>query len=70
MLDFRILYFNHDRRLTMTDVIDSFIIPENSQCLSDGLVETGSPNFNYMFNLLEVDTGHFARLQGHDNDLS
>jgi hypothetical protein len=28
MLDFGMLYFNHDRRLTMTNVIDPIIIPE------------------------------------------
>jgi hypothetical protein len=46
-----------------------FIIPENPQGLSHRLVDAGGTNFNHMFNLLEVDTGNFARLQSHD-DLS
>jgi hypothetical protein len=68
MLDLRMLYFNHDRRLTMTDVIDPFIIPENSQGLDHRLVDAGGTNFNHMFNLLEVDTGNFARLQSHETN--
>jgi hypothetical protein len=63
------LYFNHDRRLTMTDIIDPFIIPENSQGLGNRFVDTGGTNFNHTFNFLEVDTGNFACLQSHDDDL-
>jgi hypothetical protein len=47
-----------------------FIIPENPQGLSHRLVDAGGTNFNHMFNLLEVYTGNFARLQSHDDDLS
>ena len=70
MLDLWMLYFNHDRRLTTTNIIDPFIIPEDSQGLSNRFVDAGDINFNRMFNLLEVDTGHFARLEGHNDDLS
>jgi hypothetical protein len=70
MLDFRMLYFNYNRRLTTTYIIDPFIIPEDSQGLSNRFVDAGDINFNRMFNLLEVDTGHFARLEGHNDDLS
>ena len=54
----------------MTDVIDPFIIPENSQGLSHRFVDAGGANFNRMFNLLEIETGYFARLQSHEDDLS
>jgi hypothetical protein len=57
MLDFGMLYFNYDRRLTTTNIIDPFIIAEDSQDLSDRLIYTGGTNFNRMFNLLEVETG-------------
>jgi hypothetical protein len=58
MLDLRLLYFNHDRRLTMTYVIGPFVIPENSQCLSYGLVDTGGTNFNHMFNYIRREYSH------------
>jgi hypothetical protein len=70
MLDFRMFYFNYDRRLTTTNIIDPFIIPEDSQGLSHRLIDTGGTNLNRMFGLLEIETGYFARLQGHDDDLS
>ena len=70
MLDFRMLYFNHDRRLPMTDVINPFIISENSQRLGNRFVDAGGTNFNRVFNLLEIETGHLACLQGHKDDLS
>jgi len=54
----------------MTDVIDSFIVTENLQGLSHRLVDAAGTNFNHMFNLLEIEAGHFARLQGHNDDLS
>jgi len=53
-----LLYFNHDRRLTMTDVIGPFVIPENSQRLSYGLVGTGGTNFNHMFNYIRREHSH------------
>ena len=70
MLDLGMLYFNHDRRLTMTDVVDPFIVTENSQGLSNRLVDAAGTNFNHMFNLLEIEAGHFACLQGRNDDLS
>jgi hypothetical protein len=70
MLDLGMLYFNHDRSSTVTDVIDPLIIQENPQSLSDRLLDAGGVNFNYMFNLLEVERGYFVRLQSHDEDLS
>jgi hypothetical protein len=69
MLDLRMLYFNHDRRSTMPHVVDPFVVAENAQGLSNRLVNAASTNFNRMFNLLEIETGHFARLQGHEHDL-
>jgi hypothetical protein len=63
------LYFNHNRRLTMTDVIDRFVIAEDSQGLSDRLVDTGGTNLPYV-HLLEVAAGYFAGPQGHNYDLS
>jgi hypothetical protein len=70
MLDLWMLHFNHDRRLTMTDVVDPFIVKENSQGLGDRLVDAACTNFNRMFNFLKIETGNFARLQSHDDDLS
>ena len=59
-----------DAANSLDDVFDPFIIPENSQGLSHRLVNAGGANFNHMFNLLEVDTGYFARLQSHEDVLS
>ena len=69
MLNLAMLYFNHDRRLTMTDLIDPFIVTENAQGLSNRLVDAPGTNFDDMFNLLEIEAGDFARLQGHNDDL-
>jgi hypothetical protein len=54
----------------MPDVVDPFVVAKNPQGLSNCLVDAGGPNFNRMFNLLEIETGHFAGLQGHDQELS
>jgi hypothetical protein len=52
-----------DRRLTMIDVINPFIVMEKfEQGLSNRLVGAAATNFNHMFNLLEIEAGHFARL--------
>jgi hypothetical protein len=64
------LYFNRDGRLTAPDVLDPIIIAENPQSLGNGLVDAAGTNFNRMFNFLKIETGHFARLQRHHDDLS
>jgi hypothetical protein len=69
MLDLGMLYFNHDRRLTMTDVVDPFIVTENSQGLRNRFVDAAGTNFNHMFNLLKIEAGDFTRLQRHNDDL-
>jgi hypothetical protein len=69
MLDLGRLYFNKDRRLTVPEVLDSFIVMENPQSLGDRLVDAAGTNFNRMFNFLKIETGNFARLQRHNNDL-
>jgi hypothetical protein len=70
MLDLGMLYFNRDRRLTVADVLDPSIIAENPQSLGDRPVDAASTNFNRMFNFLKIETGNFARLQRHHDDLS
>jgi hypothetical protein len=70
MLDLGMLYFNHERRLTTTNVVDPFIVTENSPGLSHRLVDAAGTNFNHMFNLLEIEARDFAGLQGHNDDLS
>jgi hypothetical protein len=64
------LYFNRDGRLTVPDVLDPVIIAENPQGLGNRLVDAASTNFNRMFNFLKIETGNFARLQRHIDDLS
>jgi hypothetical protein len=54
----------------MPDVVDPFVVVENPQGLSNRLVDAVGTNFNRMFNLLEIETGHFAGLQGHNQELS
>ena len=54
----------------MTHFLYPFIVAENTQGLGNRLVDAAGTNFNRMFNLLEIETGHFARLQGHDQELS
>jgi hypothetical protein len=38
--------------------------------LGDRLVDAAGTNFNRMFNFLKIETGNFARLQRHHDDLS
>ena len=38
--------------------------------MGDRLVDAASTNFNRMFNFLKIETGNFARLQRHHDDLS
>jgi hypothetical protein len=45
------------------DVINPFVVAENPQGLSNRLVDAAGTNFNRMFKLLEIETGHFARLR-------
>src|ERR1700726_3046069 len=70
MLDLGMLYFNSDRGLTVPDVLNPIIVAENPQSLGDRLVDTAGTNFNRMFNFLKIETGNFARLQRHHDDLS
>ena len=70
MLDLGMLYFNRDGRLTMPDVLNPIIVAENPQSLGDRLVDAAGTNFNRMFNFLKIETGNFARLQRHHDDLS
>jgi len=69
MLDLGRLYFNSDRRLTVPEVLDPFIVAENPQSLGDRLVDAAGTNFNRIFNFLKIETGNFAGLQSHDDDL-
>jgi hypothetical protein len=59
-----------DRRSNMPDIIDPFVVAKNPKGLGYRLIDAAGTNFNRMFNLLEIKTGHFARLQGHEDDLS
>jgi hypothetical protein len=65
---------NHGRcapsYITVPDVLNPIIVTENPQSLGYRLVDTASTNFNRMFNFLKIDTGNFARLQRHNDDLS
>src|SRR5271154_3711527 len=64
------LYLNHDWSSTMTHFLYPFVIAENTQSLGYRLVDAAGTNFNHMFNLLKIETGHFAGLQSHNDDLS
>src|SRR5260370_40993791 len=63
-------HFNSDRGLTVADVLNPIIIAENLQSLGYRLVDAAGTNFNRMFNFLKIETGDFARLQRHQDDLS
>jgi hypothetical protein len=54
----------------MTHLLDPFVVAENTQSLGYRLVDAAGTNFNRMFNLLKIETGHFAGLQSHNDDLS
>jgi hypothetical protein len=69
MLNLGMLYFNSDRGLTVPDVLNPIIVAENPQSLGDRLVDAAGTNFNRMFNFLKIETGNFARLQSHNDDL-
>jgi hypothetical protein len=64
------LHFNRDRRLTASDVLDPFIVPENPQRLGDRLVDARGADLDRVFNSSEIEAGNPARLQGHTRDLS
>src|SRR6202795_5193417 len=70
MFNLGMLYFNRDRRLTAPDVLDPSIVAKNSQRLGYRLVDAAGTNFNRMFNFLKIETGNFARLQRHHDDIS
>ena len=70
MLNLGMLYFNSDRGLTVPDVLNPIIVAENPQSLGYRLVDAAGTNFNRMFNFLKIETGDFARLQRHHDDLS
>src|SRR5713101_6980110 len=72
MLNLGMLYFNSDRGLTVADVLNPIIVAENPQSLGYRLVDVDAAgtNFNRMFNFLKIETGDFARLQRHHDDLS
>ena len=70
MLNLGMLYFNSDRGLTVPDVLNPIIVTENPQSLGYRLVDAAGTNFNRMFNFLKIETGDFARLQRHHDDLS
>src|ERR1700688_272949 len=70
MLNLGMLYFNSDRGLTVPDVLNPIIVAENPQILGYRLVDAAGTNFNRMFNFLKIETGNFARLQRHYDDLS
>src|ERR1700688_5004299 len=70
MLNLGMLYFNSDRGLTVPDVLNPIIVAENPQILGYRLVDAAGTNFNRMFNFLKIETGNFARLQRHHDDLS
>ena len=70
MLNLGMLYFNSDRGLTVPDVLNPIIVAENPQSLGYRLVDAAGTNFNRMFNFLKIETGDFARLQRHYDDLS
>src|SRR6266852_4178494 len=70
MLNLGMPYFNSDRGLTVPDVLNPIIVAENPQSLGYRLVDAAGTNFNRMFNFLKIETGDFARLQRHHDDLS
>src|SRR6202043_1414166 len=70
MLNLGMLYFNSDRGLTVPDVLNPIIVAENPQSLGYRFVDAAGTNFNRMFNFLKIETGNFARLQSHHDDLS
>src|SRR6266849_2099328 len=70
MLNLGMLYFNSDRGLTVPDVLNPIIVAENPQSLGYRLVDAAGTNFNRMFNFPKIETGDFARLQRHHDDLS
>src|SRR6266851_5385637 len=70
MLNLGMLYFNSDRGLTVPDVLNPIIVAENPQSLGYRLVDAAGTNFNRMFDFLKIETGDFARLQRHQDDLS
>ena len=70
MLNLGMLYFNSDRGLTVPDVLNPIIVAKNPQSLGYRLVDAAGTNFNRMFNFLKIETGDFARLQRHHDDLS
>ena len=70
MLNLGMLYFNSGRLLTAPDVLNPINVAENPQGLGYCLVDAAGTNFNRMFNFLKIETGNFARLQRHHDDLS
>jgi hypothetical protein len=42
------------------DLLDPFIVTENSQGLVDRLIDAAGTNFNRMFNFLKIETGNCA----------
>jgi hypothetical protein len=63
MLNLGMLYFNRDRRLTVPDILDPFIVPENPQSLGDRLVDASGAHLDRVFHSSEIEAGNFARLQ-------
>jgi hypothetical protein len=70
MLDLGMLYFNSDPRLAVPNVLDPFVISKNPQRLGDRRVNAAGAHLRRVFHALEIDAGHCAGLQGHQNDLS
>jgi hypothetical protein len=49
------LHFNKDRRLAAPDVLNSFIVTENPQCLGDRLIEVAGAHLRRVFHSSEID---------------
>ena len=54
--------------MTAPDVLDPFIVAENSQSLGDRLAETASASLDRVLNPAEVEARHSAGLESHTEE--
>jgi len=56
------LHFNREQRLTASDVLDPFIVADNSQRPGDRLVEAASADLDRVFNSSDIEAGNLIRI--------
>jgi hypothetical protein len=69
MLDLGMLHLNRDRRLTVPNTLDPFIVTKNPQRLGDGLVKAAGGHLDGVFNSAKVNARNSACLESHIGQL-